>query len=66
MRFPRALNLAKIGIELFLELGSDKIPHRFLQDFFNTVAQQTRWNGIDRQEPALQIVDTQQVLAMLD
>jgi hypothetical protein len=47
-------------------LRIDKIPHRLLQHFFYAVTQQTRWNGIDGQEPALQIMRAQQVMAVLD
>jgi hypothetical protein len=64
--FPHTLDLAQIGIMFGVELRVDNIPQPFLQQFFYAVTQQTRWNGIDRQEPAFKVVDAQQVLAVLD
>jgi hypothetical protein len=52
-------DFAQVNIKLVVELRIDKIPHRRPQHFFDAVAQQARWNGIDRQESAVKVVNAQ-------
>ena len=41
-----------------------KLAELSSQNFFYAVTQQTRWNGIDRQESTFKVVDAQQVLTV--
>ena len=59
-------DFAQVSLKLVVELRIDKIPHRRSQHFFDAVAQQTRWNGIDRQESPVKVVNAQQVVAVLN
>src|ERR1022692_2381780 len=65
-RLSSARHLAEIGIELRAEFGSDNLPHWNLQQFLHAVAQHPGRGGIHRQQPAFQIVDAEQVLAVFD
>ena len=62
----RARDLAQIGGALRAILRINNILQLLFQHLFYAVTQQTRWNGIDGQETPLKVVDTQQIMAVLD
>jgi hypothetical protein len=66
MSVAHPLDLTQVSVELVAGRRVNQIAQRNLQNFFYAVAQQTSWTGVDRQESALKVMDTEQVSAMFN